>query len=158
MDVVEAVRTDFEGFLALAGEVENWFGPMVDSPRFHAFVEKKIRQRKALIVRAENSSRLLGGLMIGGARPIYHLSWLVVAAAARGQGVGGTLVQEAMNRFQRPCSIDVVTFGRDHPGAITSGARAFYERLGFQEGEMAPVGPEGGSRQHYSLMLSESPL
>ena len=45
--------------------------------------------------------------------------------------------------------MEVVTFGADHPGATASGARAFYERLGFNPAEAAPAGPEGGSRQVY---------
>jgi ribosomal protein S18 acetylase RimI-like enzyme len=152
MDVVEAGGADFAGFLSLAAEVEEWFGPMVDEPGFHAVVERKIRERKAFVVRAED--RLLGGLMIGGAGPEYHLSWLVVSAAARGRGVGKALIRHATEGFRRPCRVDVITFGRDHPGAITSGARAFYERLGFREGGEAPDGPEGGSRQHYVLELT----
>ncbi|SEM54098.1 hypothetical protein SAMN05414137_13321 [Streptacidiphilus jiangxiensis] len=43
----------------------------------------------------------------------------------------------------------MVTFGADHPGAVTSGARVFYERLGFTPGEAAENGPEDGSRQVY---------
>jgi hypothetical protein len=48
-----------------------------------------------------------------------------------------------------PAIVEVVTFGTDHPGAAASGARAFYERLGFTPAEAAAPGPEGGSRQVY---------
>ncbi|HVX42296.1 MAG TPA: GNAT family N-acetyltransferase, partial [Mycobacteriales bacterium] len=119
MDVVEASDTDFGGFLSLAAEVEDWFGPMVGEPGFHAIVERKIQEHKAFVVRAED--RLLGGLMIGGAGPDYHLSWLVVSAAARGEGVGKALLGHVLERFRRPCRVDVITFGRDHPGAMSSG-------------------------------------
>ncbi|MBE1584401.1 hypothetical protein ACFPOI_30465 [Nonomuraea angiospora] len=44
-------------------------------------------------------------------------------------------------------------FGADHPGAVASGARAFYERLGFTPAEAADPGPEGGSRQVYRLAV-----
>jgi hypothetical protein len=44
-------------------------------------------------------------------------------------------------------TVEVVTFGADHPGASASGARAFYERLGFRPSESVAPGPEGGSRQ-----------
>jgi predicted N-acetyltransferase YhbS len=47
----------------------------------------------------------------------------------------------------------VVTFGADHPGAVSSGARVFYERLGFSPAEAADPGPEGGSRQVYRLAI-----
>ena len=36
---------------------------------------------------------------------------------------------------------------------MTSGARVFYERLGFTPAEAAEPGPEGGSRQVYRLRL-----
>ncbi len=48
-----------------------------------------------------------------------------------------------------PRRIEVITFGPDHPGAVASGARAFYENLGFTPAEPADPGPEGGSRQVY---------
>ena len=48
-----------------------------------------------------------------------------------------------------PGVVEVVTFGAGHPGAVASGARVFYERLGFIPAETAPPGPEGGSRQVY---------
>ena len=60
-----------------------------------------------------------------------------------------------MRRFVRAAGLlDVETFGADHPGAVTSGARVFYERLGFTPGEPAPAGPEGGSRQTYRLAVA----
>jgi hypothetical protein len=60
------------------------------------------------------------------------------------------LVADAVHRFVRgPGTLEVETFGADHPGAVTSGARVFYERLGFSAAEPAPAGPEGGTRQIY---------
>jgi hypothetical protein len=57
---------------------------------------------------------------------------------------------EAIRRFMPgPGIVEVVTFGADHPGASASGARIFYERLGFTPAEAAAPGPEGGSRQIY---------
>jgi predicted N-acetyltransferase YhbS len=61
-----------------------------------------------------------------------------------------------MSRFVRsgPATIEVVTFGPDHPGAVTSGARVFYERLGFTPAEATEPGPEGGSRQIYRMTVA----
>jgi hypothetical protein len=59
-------------------------------------------------------------------------------------------MDEAMRRFVAgPGIVEVATFGADHPGASASGARIFYERLGFTPAETAAPGPEGGSRQTY---------
>ncbi|MGW8982238.1 GNAT family N-acetyltransferase [Streptomyces parvus] len=65
---------------------------------------------------------------------------------------GAALIAEAMLRYvSGPGTVEVVTFGPDHPGAVESGARAFYEKLGFAPGEPTEPGPEGGSRQIYRL-------
>ena len=54
----------------------------------------------------------------------------------------------AVRRFVHGAgTLEVETFGADHLGAVTSGARVVYERLGFSPAEPAPAGPEGGSRQ-----------
>jgi ribosomal protein S18 acetylase RimI-like enzyme len=154
MHVVPASREDIDGFLALAAEVENWFGSMIGDPNFHAMLEKNIERGTAYVARAEGTG-VLGAILTGGQPPAYRINWLVVAAPARGQGVGRALVSHAVNRFDRPCQVDVITFGEDNPAAIQSGARAFYERLGFHPGEEAPTGPEGGSRQWHHLLLTE---
>jgi len=55
-----------------------------------------------------------------------------------------------MRRFVTgPGTVEVVTFGAGHPGATASGARVFYEGIGFVPAEAAAPGPEGGSRQVY---------
>lgn len=143
-----AREQDFPGFLGLAAEVEHWFGPMVEDPGFHSAVDEHIRQSTALV--AVSGSDVFGGLLFGAEPPIYHVHWLVVSEKARGQGVGRALMADATQRFVRgPGSIEVVTFGADHPGAVASGARAFYEGLDFTPAEAAAPGPEGGSRQLY---------
>ncbi len=146
-----AREQDFPGFLGLAAQVEQWFGPMVDQPGFHRAVDEHIRQSAALVaVGSESEPDLLGGLLFGVTSPTYHVHWLVVSERARGMGVGRALVADATSRFvQGPGRIEVVTFGADHPGAVASGARVFYESLGFTPAEATDPGPEGGSRQVY---------
>ena len=97
----------------------------------------------------------LGGLLFSAKPPAYHVRWLVVAELARRQGAGRALVAEAMRRFvSGPGVVEVVTFGADHPGAAASGARVFYERLGFAPAEAAAPGPDGGSRQVYRKAIA----
>ncbi|MFE9392898.1 GNAT family N-acetyltransferase [Streptomyces sp. NPDC006784] len=147
MSVRPARKTDFPGLLGLAAEVEHWFGPMVAEPGFHRALEEHIRRSTALVAVSARAD-ILGGLLFAPTHPDHHVDWLVVSEAARGTGVGRELMAEAVRRFVRgPGSIDVVTFGADHPGAVAGGARVFYERLGFTPAEMAEPGPEGGSRQ-----------
>ena len=143
-----ARERDMPGFLDLAGQVEHWFGPMVDDPGFRTAVGRHIRRATALVAVPADEADPLGGLLFGARPPAYKVNWLVVSERARGQGVGRALMAEAMRRFMTgPGVVEVVTFGADHPGAVASGARAFYERLGFTPAEPAEPGPEGGSRQ-----------
>jgi GNAT superfamily N-acetyltransferase len=141
---------DLPGFLALAGQVEHWFGPMVQDPGFRSAVSRHIDRSAALVATAASGAGLRGGLLFGVQAPNYHIHWLVVSESARGQGVGRALMADAVKRFVRGAGmLEVETFGADHQGAVASGARVFYERLGFAPCELAPAGPEGGSRQIY---------
>ena len=145
-----ASEQDVPGLLDLAGQVELWFGAMADEPGFHAVLGRHIRRGTALVAVAAGQAGVLGGLLFSARPPAYHVRWLVVSAHARGRGVGRALMAEAMRRYvSGPGMVDVVTFGAGHPGAVASGARVFYERLGFIPAEAAAPGPEGGSRQVY---------
>jgi GNAT superfamily N-acetyltransferase len=140
-----ATEDDLPAFLRLAGPVEPWFGPMVEDPAFHEAVRRHARRGHALL-----TTDGTGGLLFGIRERAYHLDWLVVAAPARGTGVGRALVRAAVSRFvSEPWPLEVVTFGAGHRGAAP--ARAFYERLGFEPAELAGPGPEGGPRQVYRL-------
>jgi len=150
--IVRAAREqDVDGLLGLAAQVEHWFGPMVEDPAFHRAVRTHIR-RSTVLVAVSPESDILGGLLVSVEPPTYHVEWLVVSEAERGRGIGRALFAEFRRRFvRRPGTIEVVTFGADHPGAVASGARDFYEHLGFTPAEIAEPGPEGGSRQLYRL-------
>ncbi|MGH3313610.1 MAG: GNAT family N-acetyltransferase [Streptomyces sp.] len=149
-----AGEQDFDGFLGLAAQVEHWFGPMVEDLGFHDAVHKHIRRSTALVA-VSSGPDLLGGLLFGAKVPTYHVRWLVVSEQARRTGVGRALMADAMRRFVRgPGSVEVVTFGADHPGAFVSSARAFYEGLGFLPAEAVDPGPEGGSRQVFRLAVA----
>ncbi|WP_181794738.1 GNAT family N-acetyltransferase [Streptomyces sp. WELS2] len=150
MIIRAAQEQDLPGFLGLAAQVEHWFGPMVADPGFTRAVRESIGAGTALVASEESSSGLLGAVLFGAAPPVHHVHWLVVSDGARGRGVGSALLGDAFRRWVRgPATVEVVTFGADHPGAVASGARVFYERLGFTPAEPAAPGPEGGSRQVY---------
>lgn len=162
-----AREDDLAGFLALASQVEHWFGPMVEEPGFHRAVNAHIRDGAALVAESAGTAEstapagepgIVGGLLFGAAPPTYHVHWLVAAELRRGEGVGRRLMADALRRYVTgPGAVQVVTFGPDHPGAVESGARVFYERLGFRPGEPTDPGPEGGSRQIYRLAVPAPP-
>ncbi|WFE54590.1 GNAT family N-acetyltransferase [Micromonospora sp. WMMD1155] len=149
-----AEEQDFNGFLGLAAQVECWFGPIVEDVGFHDAVRKHTRRSTAIVATSAEPD-LLGGLLFAAKAPTYHVHWLVVSEGSRGKGVGRALMAEAMRRFVRgPGTVQVVSFGADHPGARASGARVFYERLGFVPAETVGSGPEGGSRQVFRLAVT----
>ncbi|WP_327114265.1 GNAT family N-acetyltransferase [Nocardia sp. NBC_01730] len=140
---------DFAEFLELAAQVEHWFGPMVDDAGFCSAVTRHIGLGTALVA-VSAGAEILGGLLFGAHATFYTVHWLVVAKQIRGYGIGRALTADAIRRFVRgPGTLEVITFGADHPGAVASGARAFYESLGFAPAEAADSGPDGGSRQVY---------
>ncbi|MGY2055502.1 GNAT family N-acetyltransferase [Nocardia gipuzkoensis] len=144
-----AREDDLAGFLELAGQVEHWFGAAADDAGFRAAVLRHVQRGTALVARSAGAE-VLGGIMFGAKPPVYRVHWLVVAEQARGHGIGRALTTDAIRRYVlHPGTLEAVTFGPDHPGAVSSGARAFYQKLGFHPAEDAAAGPEGGSRQVY---------
>lgn len=155
MNIRPAREDDTPGIIGLAAQVEHWFGPMSGEPGFQAALARHIGRGTALVATAQARNDLVGCLFFTAKPPAYHVRWLVVAGHARRTGIGGTLMADAMRRFVTgPGIVEVVTFGADHPGASASGARAFYERLGFLPAEATAPGPEGGSRQIYRKIIS----
>jgi ribosomal protein S18 acetylase RimI-like enzyme len=150
-----ASEEDAPGFIELAGQVEQWFGPMVGEPGFRTALEKHIRQGTALVAATSEGTDMLGGLLFTSKPPMYHVRWLVISEHARGKGIGRALMADALERFVMGDGIvEVVTFGADHPRASASGARAFYERLGFTPTASVAPGPDGGSRQVFRKMVT----
>jgi GNAT superfamily N-acetyltransferase len=129
---------------------------MAGEPAFGTALAKHIRQRTALVATTADKTQMLGALLFTAKPPAYHVRWLVVAEHVRGKGVGRALIADAIRRFVTDHGMmEVVTFGADHP-ASASGARAFYERLGFTPAEPTAPGPDGGSRQIYRKIVTVS--
>lgn len=141
-------------FLSLAEEVEEWFGPMVDDPGFRQAVLRGIGSGSALVA-IDRTEPVAGLLFSRHHAPIYDIRWLVVTADRRREGIGEAMVAHAVRTWVAPpATVNVVTFGADHPGARS---RDFYTRLGFEPREEAEPGPEGGSRQRFELHVTAPP-
>ena len=150
-----ASEEDTPGFIDLAAQVEQWFGPMVSEPGFQSALAKHIRQGSALVAATADETDILGGLLFTSKPPAYYVRWLVVSEHSRGRGIGRALMAGALHRFVTGNGIvEVVTFGAGHPGASASGARAFYEHLGFTPAESVVPGPDGGSRQVFRKIVT----
>lgn len=126
---------------------------MVEEPGFHDALRRNIGRGSALV--ALDDDRVAGGLLFSHHRaPSYEVSWLVVTAAKRSDGVGRELLAEAFRRWVRPPAVvGVVTFGVDHPAR----SRRFYEDLGFRAVGVVDPGPEGGSRERFEMSLDTLP-
>jgi ribosomal protein S18 acetylase RimI-like enzyme len=143
-----ATEADISAWIALAVEVEPLFGPHAHSADFQHVLRKNIARGSAFCVRADEGlpgTHLLGGLLFSAHPPHYKISWLAVAASARGQGIGRALVRHALSCVVAPAEISVITFGEDV--AEGEAARRLYQALGFEPAQVVAPGPEGGSRQ-----------
>lgn len=140
-----AAAADIASWLEIVRQVEPLFG---DMPMFDLTLKTKIAEGAALCVRGPEGG-VLGGVLLGGEAPDHWIRWLAVRASARRRGVGAVLLGEVLARCRGPCTISLGTFGED----IIDGrpARRLYERFGFVAGAMLPRGPEGGTRQRYTL-------
>jgi GNAT superfamily N-acetyltransferase len=150
-----ASEEDTPGFIGFARQVEQWFGPMAGEPGFAAALARHIRRGTALVATTADHRDILGGLLFTAKPPAYHVRWLVISEHVRGKGIGRALMADAIRRFiTDDGTVAAVTFGAGHPGASASGARAFYERLGFTPAESAAPGPDGRSRQVYRKRIT----
>ena len=150
--VTEATNSDIAPWLKLARQVEHLFGPMINHG-FDRAVLANIERSSAFCVRSENQPQVLAGALLFDYRyaPYYRLTWMAVDTILRRKGIGQLLVNHALERITSPCSIEVITFGEDHPGGLP--ARRFYESFGFRPVLDQKPGPEGGSRQKYLLQI-----
>lgn len=144
--VAEAARADAPSWLEVVREVEPLFGPM---PAFEDTLVRNIDRRTALCVR-NDSGVVLGGVLVR-TSPDAKISWLAVRSAARGQGVGHSLVAETLRRCASADQVVVDTFGEDNVAGRA--ARRLYESFGFVAAEMLERGPEGGTRQRFRLTV-----
>jgi len=90
-----------------------------------------IRHRETAVITARNGRRLAGFAIMQFADAHAHLNLLAVAPAYRGQGLGSQLV-DWLEACARTAGIFDV---RLEFRANNDGARAFYEALGYSEGE-----------------------
>jgi len=161
LTVETAHYRDVRSWLDLAAEVEGLFGDMLGSAGFYRVILNNIERGTAFCVREDGGpagTLLLGGLLFSPARPDrpdYRINWLAVAERGRRCGVGTALVRHAFSLVAPPATFTVVTFGED----IEAGraARRFYERWGFHAAEIAPNGPEVGSRQVFRCHIGQRP-
>ena len=126
--------SDFDGWLALAAEVEHLFGPMVREAAFHAGLREAIADARAYCIDHQEGG-LAGGIVIS--RGDNRIDWLAVSARARGRGLGASLLGTALSQLDPARPVTVQTFDAGTEEGLP--ARTLYRRHGFVDGD--PCGP-----------------
>ncbi len=96
------------------------------NPWRRSFFLSDIHRPDGLCIVAENESRVVGYLIAWG-RIEVHIANIAVAAEWRNQGIGTTLMQEALNFAHRQQAESVFLEVR----VSNTGAQRFYRRFGF---------------------------
>lgn len=144
MKVQVATEKDIPEWINLVREVEPLFGPMIDDPKFHSGLQKRIADEQAFCVRDEDGppgSLLSGGLLFSGKHPIYKIGWLAVSEAKRRMRIGSLLIEYVLGLVEAPAEISVKTFTEDSKEGIP--ARNLYTKYDFRPHGKAPSGPDG---------------
>ena len=150
--VSEGNESDIDSLIDLARSIEHLFGPMVGHG-FEDVLRANIQRGSLFVARGgEQADNVVGGIIFDerGA-PNYHIRWLAILETYRGRGGGRLLVSHALARATPPCRIEVATFGPDNTEGLP--ARRLYQSFGFHPRDMLERGPEGGSRQRFTLLL-----
>lgn len=100
------------------------------------------------MVGSENAT-VTAGLLFARAGDALRINWLAVAEGSRRRHVRAMLVGAAVEKAGDLTEMRVDTLGSDVAGGRAS--RRLYQNCGFVAGPVLPNGPEGGSRQRFTL-------
>jgi ribosomal protein S18 acetylase RimI-like enzyme len=115
----------------LAREVEPLFeGFMAEDNDFHEFIERKIAQHEALMIRdGEHSNELMG--LIAFSHNNNAISWFAVFEKHQGKGMGSHLLAQALTELNSKIGISVITFREDNVAGVP--ARRLFRKFGFKD-------------------------
>jgi ribosomal protein S18 acetylase RimI-like enzyme len=137
-----AVSNDIESWLILAREAEPLFGPMAEVPEFKDALAEAIAGKQAFVSLRDSDefpSLILGGIVIS--KEENSIEWLAVSASVRGFGIGGKLLETALNHLNPARPVAVQTFASSVPEGLT--ARHLYQKFGFEERQHMGPNPAG---------------
>jgi len=137
--MIRAARTsDLPSWRRVAREVEPLFGPMADDEGFLAAIGDCIRAGNAFAA-AFDGGEPVGFVAVD--RHANEIAWLAVSAAARGRGLGRSLIRAALEVLDGARPVAVETFA---PGSADgAAARALYLAEGFVNTGRTGVNPAG---------------
>ena len=138
MKVDTVGKTDIKNWLKLAGEVEKLFGPMREEADFLVALEVAIGEERAFCIR-DGEAGLIAAIALSYEK--NEIEWLAVASSRQKSGLGGQLLQHALQKLDSARNISVQTFA-DSTVAFDS-ARNLYMKYGFKEFRPAGLNPAG---------------
>ena len=130
-------KYEYTEWLKLAAEVEDLFGPMVDSEEFQTAIRECIENKNAFCVADDG---IIKGI-IAIDRVNNEISWLAVSRKFRGNNTGRQLVEKAIQELDPNRNIFVQTFASGIEAGKT--ARYIYEKNGFTDYKDAGRNPAG---------------
>ncbi len=138
MKIDTVSKTDIKNWLQLAGEVEPLFGPMTEEPDFLAALEVAIGEERAFCIR-DGQAGLIAAIVLSYER--NEIEWLAVTSSRQKSGLGGQLLQHALQKLDAARNISVQTFADST--ATGDSARNLYRKHGFKEVRPAGLNPAG---------------
>jgi ribosomal protein S18 acetylase RimI-like enzyme len=131
MQVIKATNEIIPAWEDLAREVEPLFeGRMAGDKGFHEFMNRKIVQNDAFVVRDPNRPESLLGL-IAVSHHVNAISWFAVIKKHRGKGIGELLLGHAVKDLDQTREISVITFRENNKQGLP--ARRLYQKFGFKD-------------------------
>lgn len=131
MLIRSGVIEDKAEWIKLAKEVAPVFRvpDMADNEEFQAYVIRALKGNKAIVAMDRMTDACLG--IISFSRKHNSIAWFGVFEKHRGKGVGGKLLNCAINQLDWNQDINVETYPKDYAPGIP--ARKVYEKYGFRD-------------------------
>ena len=124
-----AAEADISGWMELVRTVRNSF-PGLNEAEYEAQLAEYIRRGEAWVYR--DLGKIAAGILFSKDR--QSLDFLAVSPQVRRHGLAARLVETAAAQFPVGTELSVTTYREGDPQGAA--ARAFYEALGFTEGEL----------------------
>ena len=138
MKIDTVSKEDIKNWLQLAGEVEPLFGPMLEDPDFLPAIEMAIGEERAFCIR-EGQAGLIAAIVLSFEK--NEIEWLAVVSSRQKSGLGGQLLEHALQKLDPARNISVQTFAS--VAGIGDSARRLYMKYGFKEVSPAGQNPAG---------------
>lgn len=136
--VRNVVESDLASWKAIAKEVEDLFGPMVETEGFEDAIKQCIAEENAFGI--EDGDGSIAGI-IAVDRGKNEIIWLAVRKGCRGNNYGGQLLEKALAELNKDRPIFVQTFA----STVDEGAsaRRLYLKYGFSDEKSVGKNPAG---------------